>query len=89
LTDNNFDTQTNIITKIKFLTQHLETLSMLKENPNKWKDIEKQNKEQADYNYELFTNRMQEIRTASSTNLDTWLKNYTDFSLIFNVDFDK
>ena len=62
---------------------------MLKENPNKWKDIEKQNKEQADYNYELFTNRMQEIRTASSTNLDTWLKNYTDFSLIFNVDFDK
>ena len=32
---------------------------------------------------------MQEIRTASSTNLDTWLKNYTDFSLIFNVDFDK
>ena len=30
----NYDSETNIITKIKFLTQQLQTLSVLKENPN-------------------------------------------------------
>ena len=60
----NYDSETNIITKIKFLTQQLQTLSMLKENPIKWQEIEQQNKEQAEHNYKIFVDRMQDIKAS-------------------------
>lgn len=85
----NYDSETNIITKIKFLIQQLGTLSMLKENPIKWQEIEQQNKEQAEHNFELFTSRMNNIKESSTTNVETWLSNYTDFKLLFDVEFDK
>lgn len=85
----NYDSETNIITKIKFLTQQLQTLSMLKENPIKWQEIEQQNKEQAEHNYKIFVDRMQDIKVSSSSDFETWLKNYEDFRLLFDIDFDK
>ena len=85
----NYDSTTNIITKIKFLTQQLETLSMLKENPIKWQEIEQQNKLDAEHNYELFKHNMHTIRESSTQGLDAWLTNYADFNLLFDVDLDK
>lgn len=85
----NYDSETNIITKIKFLVQQLQTLSMLKENPIKWQQIEQQNKEQAEHNYKIFVDRMQDIKVSSTSDFETWLKNYEDFRLLFDIDFDK
>ena len=85
----NYDSETNIITKIKFLIQQLQTLSMLKENPIKWQQIEQQNKEQAEHNYKIFVDRMQDIKVSSTSDFETWLKNYEDFRLLFDIDFDK
>jgi hypothetical protein len=85
----NYDSTTNIITKIKFLTQQLETLSMLKENPIKWQEIEQQNKLDAEHNYELFKHNMHSIKESSTQGLDAWLTNYADFNLLFDVDLDK
>jgi hypothetical protein len=85
----NYDSTTNIITKIKFLIQQLETLSMLKENPIKWQEIEQQNKLDAEHNFDLFTHNMHSIRESSTQGLDAWLSNYEDFNLLFNVDLDK
>ena len=85
----NYDSTTNIITKIKFLTQQLETLSMLKENPIKWQEIEQQNKLDAEHNYELFKHNMHTIKESSTQGLDAWLTNYADFNLLFDVDLDK
>ena len=62
---------------------------MLKENPIKWQEIEQQNKEQAEHNYKIFVDRMQDIKVSSSSDFETWLKNYEDFRLLFDIDFDK
>ena len=61
---------------------------MLKENPTKWQEIEQQNKEQAEHNYKIFVDRMQDTHPFSS-DFETWLKNYEDFRLLFDIDFDK
>lgn len=82
----NYDSTTNILVKIKYLVEQLETLSMLKENPVKWQAIEQQNKEEAEHNYSLFTANMTGIKDNSSKGLDKWLENYEDFNLLFNAE---
>ena len=85
----NYDSETNIINKIKFLIEHLETLSMYKENPEQWQQIEEKNKLDAEHNYEVFTANMHKIRDSATDGLNSWLENYKDFNMLFDIDIDK
>jgi hypothetical protein len=62
---------------------------MYKDNPTQWQDIEEQNKTDAEHNYEVFKSNMNKIVGSAKDGLDSWLKNYNDFNLIFNIDIDK
>ena len=75
----NYDSETNVINKIKFLIQHLETLSMYKDNATQWQEIEKKNKIDAEHNFEVFKTNMDKIIDSATDGLDSWLKNYEDF----------
>lgn len=85
----NYDSETNVIKKIQFLVQHLETLSMYKDNPKQWQEIELQNKTDAEHNYEVFKTNMYKIRDSASKGLNSWLENYKDFKMLFDIDIDK
>ena len=85
----NYDSETNIINKIKFLIEHLETLAMYKENPIEWQQIEEKNKLDAEHNYEVFTNNMHKIRDSATDGLNSWLEHYKDFNMLFDIDIDK
>ena len=85
----NYDSETNVIKKIQFLVQHLETLSMYKNNPKQWQEIELQNKTDAEHNYEIFKTNMYKIRDSASKGLNSWLENYKDFKMLFDIDIDK
>ena len=85
----NYDSETNIIKKIQFLITHLETLSMYKDNPTQWKEIEQKNKADAEYNYEVFKTNMNKITNSATDGLESWLQNYADFKMLFDIDIDK
>ena len=85
----NYDSETNVINKIKFLIQHLETLSMYKDNATQWQEIEKKNKIDAEHNFEVFKTNMDKIIDSATDGLDSWLKNYEDFNMLFDIDIDK
>ncbi len=85
----NYDSETNVISKIKFLIQHLETLSMYKDNNTQWQEIEQKNKLDAEHNFEVFKTNMNKIIGSATDGLDSWLENYEDFNMLFEIDIDK
>ena len=62
---------------------------MYKDNPKQWQEIELQNKTDAEHNYEIFKTNMYKIRDSASKGLNSWLENYKDFKMLFDIDIDK
>tara|TARA_R110000782_G_scaffold133214_10_gene225581 strand:+ start:193 stop:1476 length:1284 start_codon:yes stop_codon:yes gene_type:complete len=78
-----YDTETNVIHKIDMLVNNLETLQMKKDNPSLWQDIVAQSKECAEHNYAMFQTNSSYILENIKTDMDSWLKVYTDYEKIF------
>jgi hypothetical protein len=78
-----YDTETNVIHKIDMLVNNLETLQMKKDNPSIWQDIVAQSKECAEHNYAMFQTNSSYILENIKTDMDSWLKVYTDYEKIF------
>ena len=62
---------------------------MYKDNPTQWQEIEQKNKADAEYNYEVFKTNMNKITNSATNGLESWLQNYIDFKMLFNIDIDK